>query len=332
MVNALWVPAMVRTLREAGWSEGRVASTLGLRRDQLELQRRIPLDKYMSLLELAAEAAGDSNFGLHFGATRAVETVGLLNYIMRNSPNLGAAITNAMRYLRLHVDAAELSLAFAGPEVRVVYRLTDPSIRPSRHYNDLIMVCFLGFVRHGIDDGWSPHEVAFGHGAPQDVAPYREMFGAPVSFGQSANSMLFDQHLLSRPLRAADHQLLRFLEEHARAVLAELPAQSDDLTGRLRRFVVEALPHDETNLSAAARALGMSTRTLQRRLRARGIVYAGLVDEVRRYLSSKYLAEGNLSLGEIAYLLGYSESSAFNRAYRRWTGRTPSADRRSALV
>jgi AraC-like DNA-binding protein len=74
----------------------------------------------------------------------------------------------------------------------------------------------------------------------------------------------------------------------------------------------------------------MSTRTLQRRLRQQGIVYARLLEEVRRHLSSKYLADGNLSLGEIAYLLGYSESSAFNRAYRRWTGRTPSADRRAA--
>jgi AraC-like DNA-binding protein len=73
----------------------------------------------------------------------------------------------------------------------------------------------------------------------------------------------------------------------------------------------------------------MSPRTLQRRLRERGIIYAALIDQVRRRLSSRYLADAKLSLGEIAYLLGYSESSAFNRAYRRWTGRTPSADRRS---
>jgi AraC-like DNA-binding protein len=258
--------------------------------------------------------------------------VGLLAYIMRNSPNLGAAITNAMRYLRLHVDAAELSLAFAGPEVRLVYRLTDPSIPPSRHYNEVIMVCFLRFVRLGIDDGWAPHEVQFCHGPPADVAPYQGLFGGPVRFDQSDNAMLFDRQLLSRPLRTADHQLLAILEEHAGAVLAELPVADDDLIGRLRQFVLDALPHDGAALSAAARALGMSTRTLQRRLQARGIVYAGLVDDVRRRLSDKYLADANLSLGEIAYLLGYSESSAFNRAYRRWTGRTPSADRRSVAA
>jgi AraC-like DNA-binding protein len=332
MVNALWVPPMVRTLRDAGWSEGRITSTLGLRYDQIRLQRRIPLAKYLALLELAAEASRDPHFALHFGATHAIDTVGLLAYIMRNSPNLGAAITNAMRYLRLHVDAAELSLAFAGPEVRLVYRLTDPSIPPSRHYNEEIMVCFLRFVRWGIDDGWAPHEVQFCHGPPADVAPYQGLFGGPVRFDQSDNAMLFDRQLLSRPLRTADHQLLAILEEHAGAVLAELPVADDDLIGRLRQFVLDALPHDGAALSAAARALGMSTRTLQRRLQARGIVYAGLVDDVRRRLSDKYLADANLSLGEIAYLLGYSESSAFNRAYRRWTGRTPSADRRSVAA
>jgi AraC-like DNA-binding protein len=308
-----------------------MATKLALRRDQLGGQRRIPLDKYLALLELAAEVARDPHFGLHFAA-RAFDTVGLLAYIARNSPNLGAAITNAMRYLRLHVDAAELSLAFAGPEVRLAYRLTDPSIRPSRHYIELVMACFLRFVREGIDDGWSPHEVQFHHAPPADVSPYRRLFGALVRFDQNDNAMVFKRGLLSRPLRAADHQLLRFLEEHACAVLAELPVPDDDLIGRLRRFLIDALPHDEGGLSAAARALGMSTRTLQRRLRERGIVYAGLVDDVRRHLSSKYLADGNLSLGEIAYLLGYSESSAFNRAYRRWTGRTPSVDRRRAAA
>jgi AraC-like DNA-binding protein len=331
MVNALWVPAMVRTLRDAGWSEVRIATTLGLRRDQLGLERRIPLDKYLALLELAAEVARNPYFGLHF-ATRAFDTVGLLAYIARNSPNLGAAITNAMRYLRLHVDSAELSLAFAGAQAHLIYRLTDPSIRHSRHYSELVMACFVRFVRLGIEDGWLPREVQFRHDPPADIAPYRAMFGALVRFAQSDDAMVFDRTLLSRPLRTADHQLLRILEEHARAVLAELPVRNDDLIARLRQFVVGALPNDGAGLSAAARALGMSVRTLQRRLREHDIVYARLIDEVRRRLSGKYLADASLSLGEIAYLLGYSESSAFNRAYRRWNGRTPAADRRRAAA
>jgi hypothetical protein len=193
MVTTLWVPAMVRTLRDAGWSDGRIASAVGLRRDQVELQRRIPLDKYCALLDFAAEVSGDPHFGLHFGARHAFVTAGLLSYIMRNSPSVGAALTNTMRYVRLHVDATELSLAFAGPEARLVYRLTDPSIRPSRHYDELLMVCFLRFIRLGIDDSWSPRVVHFRHPAPADLAPCQGLFGAPVRFAQSDNAMLFDR-------------------------------------------------------------------------------------------------------------------------------------------
>lgn len=329
MVSALWMPALVRTLRDAGWSEGRITQALGLRRDQIELERRIPLDKYFRLLDLAAEASGDPCFGLHFGAAHAFDTAGVFGYILRNSPNVGAALTNAMRYLRLHVDAAELSLEFAGPEVRLVYRLTDPRIRPSRHYALLVMVYALKGVRLAVDRAWSPNEVHFRQPPPADPSPYQRAFGAPVRFGQKVDALVLDRRLLSRPLAAADHQLLRILEERAQEILAELPAP-DDLTERLERFVLEALPGGDPTLDAAAGALGMGARTLQRRLHGRGIVYAQLVDELRQRLSAKYLADTALSLTEIAYLLGYSQISAFNRAYRRWTGQTPSAARRGS--
>jgi AraC-like DNA-binding protein len=332
MVSALWVPALVGTIRGAGWSEEQIGKTLGLRRDQLRLERRIPLDKYFALVDLAARVVGDPCFGLHFAATHAFETAGVFNYIVQNSPNVGAAIANATRYLRLIVDAAELSLESAGARAYLVYRVTDPSIVPSRHYAELVIAYAVKGMRVITGDGgWAPDEARFRHAAPADIAPHRRLFGAAVRFEQNEDALVFDRGLLSRPIHAADLQLLRILEEHAQEILAELPA-NDELVRRLEQFLVAALPNEAAGLSAAARVLGMSPRTLQRRLRERGIAYAGLIEQVRRRLSSRYLAEAKLSLGEIAYLLGYSESSAFNRAYRRWTGRTPSADRRSATA
>jgi AraC-like DNA-binding protein len=332
MVSALWVPVLVGTIRGAGWSEERIGRTLGLRRDQLRLERRIPLDKYFALVDLVADVIDDPCFGLHFGAAHAFETAGVFNYIVQNSPNVGAAIANGVRYLRLIVDAAELSLELTGSRACLVYRMTNPSIVPSRHFTELVIAYGLKGMRVIVrDDAWTPHEIRFRHAAPGDRSPYERLFGATVRFQQGEDALVFDRRLLSQPIHTADLQLLRILETHAQEILAELPP-ADDLVNRLEQFVVGALPNASAGLSAAARALGMSTRTLQRRLRARGIVYAGLIDEVRRRLSGRYLANGDLSLGEIAYLLGYSESSAFNRAYRRWTGRTPSADRRRAAA
>lgn len=332
LVSALWVPAIMRVLRQAGWSEGRVSAALGLRRDQLGVERRIPFEKHCALMDLAAEVTGDDHFGLRFGATQAFDNSSVLGYILRNSPSIGAAIRNAARYVRVHVDGVQISLMFAGPEARLVYRLIDPSIAVSRHYAELLMVYAMHVFRLAADETWSPDEVWFRHGPPADLAPYRHYFGAPVRFHRSEYTTVFDRGILGRPLRTFDQQLLGILEEHANMILAQLPPPDDDLLGKLEQFVVGALPDDRAGISAAARALGMSTRTLQRRLRERGIAFAGLVDEVRRRLSARYLADGTLTLGEIAWLLGYSESSAFNRAYRRWTGRSPSADRRRAAA
>src|SRR5690606_13082721 len=237
-------------------------------------------EKYSALLDLAAKATDDEHFGLRFGATRAADTSTVLGYILRNSPTIGAAIGNAARYVRVHVDGVQISLSSAGAEARLVYRLTDPTIVVSRHYAELLMVYAMHVFRLAADDDWAPHEVWFRHGPPADLAPYRRYFGASVRFHQSEYTTVFDSGILGRPLRTFDRQLLGILEEHAAMILAQLPPLDDDLLARLEQFVVGALPEDRAGVSAAARALGMSTRTLQRRLRERGIVFARLVEEV----------------------------------------------------
>jgi hypothetical protein len=197
MVSALWVPAIMQDLRLAGWPEGRIASEVGLRRDQLGIERRIPLEKYCALLDLVAEVTGDDHFGLRFGATRAFNHASVLGYILRNSPDIGAAIRNAARYVRVHVDGLQLSLEYAGPEARLVYRLTDPSLVVSRHYAELLVVYAMHVFRLAGDDSWSPDEVCFRHGPPADLAPYRDYFGAPVRFQQSEYTMVFDRWILA---------------------------------------------------------------------------------------------------------------------------------------
>ena len=270
MVSALWVPVLVGTIRGAGWSEERIGRTLGLRRDQLRLERRIPLDKYFALVDLVAEVVDDPCFGIHFGAAHAFETAGVFNYIVQNSPNVGAAIANGVRYLRLIIDAAELSVEFAGSRACLVYRMTDPRIVPSRHFTELVIAYGVKGMRVIVDDaGWAPREIRFRHTPPADLSPYERLFGTTLRFGQEEDALVFDRSLLSQPIHTADLQLLRILEAHAQEILAELPA-TDDLVSRLEQFVVRALPNASAGLSAAARALGMSTRTLQRRLQERG--------------------------------------------------------------
>ena len=214
MVSALWVPALVGSIRGAGWSEERIGRALGLRRDQLRLERRIPLDKYFALVDLVADVLDDPCFGLHFGAAHAFETAGVFNYIVQNSPNVGAAIANSVRYLRLIVDAADLSVELAGSRACLVYRMTDPSIVPSRHYTEMVIAYGLKGMRVIVHDaGWTPREIRFRHAPPTDLSPYERLFGATVRFGQDVDALVFDRTLLSQPIRTADLQLLQILED-----------------------------------------------------------------------------------------------------------------------
>jgi AraC-like DNA-binding protein len=140
--------------------------------------------------------------------------------------------------------------------------------------------------------------------------------------------MLLPRRSLDRPLVRADAGLCAVLERHARELLERLP-RATSLSGRIRQLVAGDLVKGVPSPAEVARRLHMSGRTLQRRLREDGTSHRALVDELRRDLAMRYLGEREIGIAEVAFLLGFSEASAFHRAFRRWSGTTPSAYRRS---
>jgi AraC-like DNA-binding protein len=136
--------------------------------------------------------------------------------------------------------------------------------------------------------------------------------------------------MLERPVVKADPALSHLIERHAEALLAALPPPTQTAADRVRRILSSALRDGDATLAGAARKLKMSERSLQRRLADEGVTFDALLDEIRRDLALRYLADAKIAVAEVAYLLGYSEPSPFHRAFKRWTGRTPSEMRRSA--
>jgi AraC-like DNA-binding protein len=145
----------------------------------------------------------------------------------------------------------------------------------------------------------------------------------PIRFNASDTRLVLSERVTERPLLAQNRDLFAYLDRHALA-LQERLARAPSLAGRLRELLVERLRDGEPDQPSIARALGLSERTLQRRLQEESSSFAGLVDEVRSDLARGYLSDSKLAIFEIAFLLGYSEPSAFNRAFRRWTGQSPS--------
>jgi AraC-like DNA-binding protein len=173
------------------------------------------------------------------------------------------------------------------------------------------------------------HRAWFSHERPQDTSVVESFFGTSrLEFGAPRNGVAFDTAWLELPVRSADPPLLAVLEQQAQKALQQQPDE-DDLLAKVREQVRLALQDGAVNLERVAVRLGLSGRTLERRLDEQGMTFRDVVDETRRTLSQLYLANRHLGLAEVAYLLGYSDMRAFLRAHKRWTGTTPSEVRRS---
>ena len=171
-----------------------------------------------------------------------------------------------------------------------------------------------------------PRAVWFKHRAPARTATHLRLFGVAPAFEQPETALVFDARALSLPIRGAEPGLATYLDAYARDVLARLPAD-DDLASAVERAVTTSLARGVPDVESIATQLGMSARTLQRRLTEAQTSYQAIVDRARKQLALRYLEDDRLPLAEIGFLVGFADPSNFHRAFRRWTGETPSAYR-----
>jgi AraC-like DNA-binding protein len=285
---------------------------------------------FARLLHEAARVTGDDAFGLHFGERYHPKNLGALAYILVNSPTMGVAFENAGRYLRVHNAGAEASFVREEKWAYLRHRLTDVPLDIRRQHEECSLAVALGAIRLMAGSDWSPVEVQFEHSAPADVAELYRVFKAPATFGHEHNALVVESELCERAIPAADARLYPIMQRYLEDALGELPPE-DDFLQSVRRTIGESVRHGEPTLTHVARRLAIGGRTLQRRLGEYGVDFKGLVDDTRRRFALRHLADPEITLTEVAYLLGYSEVSAFNRAFKRWTGSTPSDHRRQRV-
>lgn len=285
---------------------------------------------FARLLEEAARVTGDSCFGLHFGERFNVKNIGPLTYAILNSPTVSAADENVSRYLKLYNQAAKVSRVIEGDRAYLQYVLTGlEGIEVPRQENEYALAIRLNTIRMMVGSQWTPLEVQFAHPAPAEISEHLRVFGAPVLFGYATNNIVVDREFLMRQVPSADPRLYGIMKRYLEQILEEMPAEHGVLPA-VRRAIAETMRECDPNLGRVAKKLAMSPRTLQRQLKKEGMEFKQLVDSTRRYFAESYLKDGKTTLTEIAFLLGYSEASAFARAFKRWTGSTPVAYRRQS--
>ncbi|HEY4175975.1 MAG TPA: AraC family transcriptional regulator [Kofleriaceae bacterium] len=262
---------------------------------------------------------GDPQLALRIATTTPTGAFGIVEYVCRSAPTVGAALRQWVRYLNLLDDAVTVALLVEGD--RAYLRVERESEAPAPASHEL---CWALVARQARELSAVPFRliaVELAHRAPCDIASYRTWFAAPVVFGAEHTQLVIPAAALEASLVSSDPKLLAILLRAADELDRKMPTDPT-LTTQVKRVLRDALRSDEATIDQVASRLGLTGRSLQRRLKDEGTAFQTVREDVRRELAQRYL-DDNLSIAEISFLLGFSEPSAFFRAFKRWTGQTP---------
>lgn len=291
---------------------------------------RIPHRIAMQILTESIAEMEDPTIGLRAGAQLEPGDFYVLEYAARSCATLEECIQCSSRYFRLLNDAAEISLD-VGHEFATWRYTVKEGIRLPPAANDFSVASSLWFSKQNTASYEPPLEVRLVHPRPSYAAEYERAFEAPVRFEAHENAIVMRRSRLNTPMRQANPRIAMAFELHARRLLERLQG-GEGTVGRVREEVAGQLGRGTVSMSLTAKHLAMSVATLRRRLESEGATFSAIVEELRKRLAEQYLKEPEQAVSEIAFLLGFSNVTAFDRAFKRWNGVSPTAFRSKARL
>ncbi len=294
-----------------------------------DAEAEIPMRTFAAVMDDAAQALGNPCLGLEWSKVYPISGTGIFGYLIMHSSNLREGITHSARYANLVMSPVESGVTFEWHDDRETgeyFWLWPPWLGSSgAQYKSLMAALMVLRLRTDTEKPWVPLAVKLQCRELPCHSLVREIFGPNTIFNAPRNSILIDGNDLRIEFAAADHRLLPIIKAQAERLLAELP-QRGELVQQVRTAILNRLGKGDVTLEAVATHLKIPVRTLQSRLAQRAETsFESVLNETRQDLARHYLELDDFSLTEIAYLLGYSELSAFTRAAQRWFGTTPSA-------
>jgi len=309
--------------RAAGLDARALLAEVGLPEDALwQPEAMVNGDAVRRLLELSAERSGWPDFGLRMAEGRRLSNLGALGLLLREQPTLRRALDETVRYLHTHNQALLLRIEEAAPMVVVREELIIGRGGSVRQATELVIGVTLRLMHVLLGPDWRPRRVCFAHAAPPDISTHRRLFGVPVEFGHEFNGIVCLSSDLDRPNPAADP----VMAQQARRLL-EAARKAPGLATELRQLALLLLPGGGCTVAAVAAHLGVDRRTVHRQLAREGLSFTLLLDQLRRELAERLVAERQRPLEQVATLLGFASASAFSRWYRERFGRSARAQR-----
>jgi len=289
---------------------------------------RLPVETFARAWHLMNARLPGRVLALDWITSWKVTDAGVLGYVLLQLQTVEEAMLASTRYAHLVNQGAQARLRKDQPTSRMGFELA-PSLIATQHVGETMMASLALFLRGVVGQSFSPVAVRFPHPPTGRTPALERYFGAPVLHEQEETSLEVPTEILASPLPNADPVLGGYLRKQA-DLLVERVAGPREVSRECARRIAERLGQGEPSQTSIAKQMGMSERTLQRRLQAEGTTFNGLLDESRRTIAFSYLADRKLAAYEVSFLLGYAEPATFFRAFKRWTGQTPQQYRAAA--
>jgi AraC-like DNA-binding protein len=313
----------LRHLEERGIDAEPLLAQAGLSRGQLSQERGgVSVASQYRFLELAATAENDSLLGLHLAVEMDLRDAGILFYLLASSSTVSKALENLARYAGT-TNEAVLYESSRHKDVTVV------SVRPVRAHDELrrqssefIALAVIRALRILTGRDFAPSRMTFAHARNSDLREIDRILRCPVEFAHATESWIIPQSVTELPIVSQDSHLLQILTAHADDLLAERGLAAG-LQSMVENQLLRVLPSGKVQAPLVAQQLGISMRSFTRQLAEEGTTFGEILDRLRNRLALRYLEDQRMSLQQIAWLLGYSELTAFNHAFKRWFGTSP---------
>lgn len=326
-ITSLFVRKVVRAAGP-GVDEAAMLRSVGLDPDgPTHVSDMIADTAYYALLERIAEAmGGGADLPIRAGRSMRCDDYGAFGLAWKTAPTLRASFARAERYWRLLTSVSQYELRRDGGDVYFLLHRSGDRRLGLRLSNEATLASVVSMIRDVSPEPFAPLEVHLKHPAPADITAHAAFFASPLQFGSDRDALLIPAAALARANRLGDEGLSRFMVAQLDAELQKIGADGS-LEDKVRDAVARLLSDGAPRAAEVARRLGMSERTLQRRLNEEGLSFGRIAEQVRRAMAEGLLRRSDYSLAEIAFLTGFSEQSAFQRAFKRWSKQTPAAFR-----
>jgi len=296
-----------------------------------DMDNKLPLEDYYSIMDAAIEITGDDYFGLHMGGSGGSPgDLSILGYIMASCKNIREALEKIGKYFAIIGSTQRLYLQVEVDDTRLLWDMVRyfPN-KCVKHCIDSGLANTYNMILNIADGPVEIKEVWIQGGPPDDINEYKKVFHCPILFNQPKPGLVFPSKVLEIPLKNPNPTLLALLEHHANSFLSKID-EDDHFSRKLSLLFFNSIQSNIPTIENVAKNFGMSVRVLQHKLKEEGVTFSDVLDNVRMELAKSYLAEKHYTIDDITYLVGFSEPSVFRRAFKRWTGMTPSQYRASS--